>query len=386
MLAPMIPLLPVDKVKHFFRLEEASGIVLMLATALALAVANSPLVDSYNYVLKDLHVAHWINDGLMAIFFLVVGMEIKRELMEGALSSFKAALTPFIAAVAGIAVPALIYYLINKDYPANYSGWAIPTATDIAFALGLLALIGSRAPNYLKIILTAIAIIDDLAAILIIGIFYTNDLDFNFLGLAAAAVAFMMLMNKLGIRHFFPYITIGFFTWFALLHSGVHATMAGVATAFCVPLHRKEGEHHSLIDKLIHNFHPWTAFFILPVFAFANAGLSFGGLTASQFTAPLTTGIIAGLVAGKVIAITSVLSLFRPEGLRFLHISGLGFLCGIGFTMSLFIGELAFETHNAQEEIRIGVMIASVLSGVMAFICLKLAGRIYGDPDTSLSS
>lgn len=373
----MIPLLPIDQLKYFFRLEESSGIVLMLATVLALVVANSPLVDSYNYVLKDLHIAHWINDGLMAIFFLVVGMEIKRELMEGALSSVKAAITPFAAAVAGVAVPALIYFFINRDYPGNYSGWAIPTATDIAFSLGLLALIGSRAPTYLKIILTAIAIIDDLAAILIIGFFYTSDLNFDFLGLAGAAVAFMMLMNKLGIRHFFPYITIGFFAWFALLHSGVHATMAGVATAFCIPMHRKTGEHHSLLDKLIHNFHPWTAFLILPIFAFANAGLSFAGLEERHFTAPLTTGIIAGLVAGKAIGITSVLCLFRPEGLRFLHILGLGFLCGIGFTMSLFIGELAFETNNAQSEIKIGVMIASVLSGLLAFISLKAAGRIY---------
>lgn len=375
----MIPLLPVDRLKRFFRLEEASGIVLMLATAFALVVANSPLVETYNYVLEDLHIAHWINDGLMAIFFLVVGMEIKRELMEGALSSFKAALTPFIAAVAGVAVPAAIFYFINKDYPGNYSGWAIPTATDIAFSLGLLALIGSNAPTYLKIVLTAIAIIDDLAAILIIGIFYTSDLNLDFLGLAAGAVAFMMLMNKLGIRHFFAYITIGFFTWFALLNSGVHATMAGVATAFCVPMHRKTDEDYTLLDKLIHNFHPWTAFLILPIFAFANAGLSFDGLTRDHFTAPLTLGIIAGLVAGKAVGITSVLCLFRPEGLRFLHILGLGFLCGIGFTMSLFIGELAFETDNAHNEIKIGVMIASVLSGFLAFICLKSAGRIYSD-------
>lgn len=371
----MIHFLHASRLREFFKLEAAGGLVLFAATIAALATANSPLHDFYNYVLIEKHAAHWINDGLMAIFFFVVGLEIKREFKEGELSSVKSAAVPFIAAISGIIFPALFFYLINMDDADNLRGIAIPTATDIAFSLGVLALIGSRAPFALKVLLTAIAIIDDLAAILIIAVFYTGDIDFYMLGGAGAALAMMILFNKFNTKGLWPYLALGFVMWLALLNSGVHATMAGVATAFCVPLFRKESEEESWIDHLIHTLHPYTAFFILPVFAFANAGVNFSGMKMEDMTAPLTLGIIAGLVAGKTIGITAALSIIRPAGVNFLQIIGLGFLCGIGFTMSLFIGELAFTTNDLQNQIRLGVMIASLISAVCAFGILRFASK-----------
>ena len=367
----MIHFLHATRLKEFFRLEEAGGIVLMAATILALAVANSPFADSYNYVLKDLHFAHWINDGLMAIFFFVVGLEIKREIKEGELSSVRSAMIPFLTAIGGVIVPAGIFYLINMDHAENLRGWAIPTATDIAFSLGLLALIGSRAPLSLKILLTAIAIIDDLAAILIIAVFYTAEIDVMMLLAAACAILMMIAFNFFNVKGLWPYLALGVVTWIALLNSGVHPTMAGVATAFCIPIFRKDNDSESWIDHLIHKLHPWTAFFILPVFAFANAGISLQGISFTTLQSPLLLGIAGGLVLGKAIGITSILSIMKPEGLLFRHRLGLGFLCGIGFTMSLFIGELAFTGDEAQVEIRLGVLIASMLSALLAFAVLR---------------
>ncbi len=371
----MIHFLHASRLKEFFKLEAAGGLILFAATIAALALANSPLAEFYNYLLIDRHFAHWINDGLMAVFFFVVGLEIKREFKEGELSSVKSAAIPFVAAICGIAVPALIFYLINLQHPENWRGLAIPTATDIAFSLGVLALIGSRAPFSLKVLLTAIAIIDDLAAILIIAIFYTTDIDFMMLGGAVCALAMMIVFNICKAKGLWPYLALGFVMWLALLNSGLHPTMAGVATAFCIPIFRKEGEDESWIDRLIHKLHPYTAFFILPVFAMANAGVSFSGMDAGDLTSPLTLGIIAGLVAGKATGIGGALLVLRPEGINRLQILGLGFLCGIGFTMSLFIGELAFVTNALQNQIRLGVMIASLLSALAAVGILRSAAK-----------
>ncbi|PZP56795.1 MAG: Na+/H+ antiporter NhaA [Micavibrio aeruginosavorus] len=371
----MIHFLHSSRLKEFFKLEAAGGLVLFAATIAALCVANSPLYDFYNYFLIDKHAAHWINDGLMAIFFFVVGLEIKREFKEGELSSVKSASVPFVAAIFGIIVPGLIFYLINMNDADNLRGIAIPTATDIAFSLGVLALLGSRAPFSLKVLLTAIAIIDDLAAILIIAIFYTGDINFYMLGGASCALAMMMMFNKFNIKGLWPYLALGFVMWIALLNSGLHPTMAGVATAFCIPVFRKFGQQESWIDHLIHKLHPYTAFFILPVFAFANAGVNFTGMNMSDFTSPLTLGIVAGLVAGKTIGITGALAILRPGGVNFLQMIGLGFLCGIGFTMSLFIGELAFTTNELQNQIRLGVMSASLISALCAFGILRFASK-----------
>lgn len=352
-------------IKDFFQLEAASGVVLLIATAFALLIANSPLNDSYTYILKDLHVAHWINDGLMAIFFLVVGLEIKREMGTGQLSNFKSAMVPFVAALAGIIVPASIYYLVNMDIPENLRGMAIPTATDIAFSLGVLALLGSRAPLSLKILLTAIAIIDDLVGILIIAIFYTNDLNFFAIGGGLLVVAALLILNFSKVQKLPPYLFLGLCLWLLLLPSGVHPTMAGVITAFCIPLSDKS-------DRLMHALHPYSAYLIVPVFALANAGLSLSNITVEDIADPLTVGIIAGMVLGKVIGITTAVTIFKPKDLSFSYIVALGFLCGIGFTMSLFMGELAFAGEGRETQIRLGVLIASAVSAAFSFVFLTI--------------
>ena len=372
----MIHILNSRRLAEFFKLEEAGGLVLLAATIAALAVANSPLAEYYHFVLKEKHVGHWINDGLMAIFFFVVGLEIKREVKEGELSSFKSAAGSFLAAMCGIIAPAVIFYLINMNHPENLRGWAIPTATDIAFSLGILALIGSRAPLSLKILLTAIAIIDDLAAIIVIAVFYTSKIDFMMLGGAAICIAAMMIFNRCHIKGLVPYLALGTAAWFAMLHSGVHPTIAGVATAFCIPIYRKDNDDESWIDHLIHKLHPYTAFFILPVFAFANAGVSFSGMSMESFTSPLLLGIVGGLVLGKAIGITAALSVIKPQGVNFRERLGLGLLCGVGFTMSLFIGELAFRGGEQLADVKLGVLIASTISGTLAFMLLRFR-RLY---------
>lgn len=357
--------LPIQK---FFQMTAAGGILLALSAALALIIANSDLYVYYDYVLHDIQfrigfddiqnrfdheirkpLLLWINDGFMAIFFLLVGLEIKREIVSGELSTRSRALLPAIAAVGGMIVPAVIYYVINMDTPENLRGWAIPAATDIAFALGVLSLLGSRAPVRLKVLLTAIAIIDDLGAILIIAFFYTDHLALEPLYFVVAALAVLFMMNNRNVSATMPYILVGTILWIAVLKSGVHATLAGVVTAFFIPMTCKREKEYSPLKDLEHRLHPWVAFGILPVFAFANAGVPFTGMSLNSLLDPVTLGIILGLVVGKQLGIFTLLWItiklgFSPmiKGASWIHLYGISILCGIGFTMSLFIGGLAF--------------------------------------------
>lgn len=387
---------PVDMAREFFRLEASGGIVLVIAAALALIIANTPLYSFYNHFFNeidfrigftdavgmnvDIHksILLWINDGMMAVFFFLVGLEIKREIMEGELSSRERALLPALAAIGGMAAPALIYFALNQATPENMDGWAIPAATDIAFALGILALVGSRAPISLKILLTAIAIIDDLCAILIIAIFYSGNIDMSALIFAALALAFMIILNLRGVGKIAPYVLLGIVLWIAVLKSGIHATLAGVITAFCIPLvdHRRPG--HSPCKHLEHGLHPWVAFMILPIFAFANAGVPFEGITFESFLHPVTLGIAAGLFIGKQIGVFGILWLTikvglspKPQDANWVQLYAVSLLCGIGFTMSLFIGGLAFDGIEMQASVRLGVLVGSISSAVLAFMLLK---------------
>lgn len=385
--------------RQFFKMEASGGILLVIAAAIALIVANSPLYDLYHYVFNEVkfHIGFdtpatqgylqikksvllWINDGFMAIFFLLVGLEIKRELMGGELSSRSRALLPAIAAVGGMIVPALIYYYINKDIPENLSGWAIPAATDIAFALGILSLLGSKADVRLKVLLTAIAIIDDLGAILIIAFFYTGDVVMEPLYVGAAALVVMFILNQRRVSHITPYGLLGIILWIAVLKSGVHATLAGVATAMFIPMTCKHDPDYSPCKHLEHALHPWVAFGILPLFAFANAGVPFTGMGWHSFSEPITLGIIAGLVVGKQVGIFSMLLLAiktrlspMPENVTWVQLYGVSILCGIGFTMSLFIGGLAFSGIEQQAEIRVGVLAGSCISALIGFVLLYFA-------------
>jgi Na+:H+ antiporter, NhaA family len=386
--------------RQFFQLEASGGILLVLAALLALIVANSPAYSFYSYILNDIKfnvgfsdamgqgpflqksILLWINDGFMAIFFFLVGLEIKREVMRGELSSKDRALLPLFGAIGGMAVPALIYLFINQDNPENIRGWAIPAATDIAFALGVLALVGSRAPVSLKILLTAIAILDDLGAVIIIAVFYTASVQMTALYVAAVALLINILMNLRNVSRIAPYILVGFVCWVAMLKSGVHPTIAGVATALCIPLSCIRDPDRNPCESLIHYLHPWVAFMILPVFAFANAGVPFTGMTWQSFLNPITLGIAAGLFVGKQIGIMIPLFLAiksglcrMPTGANWLHIYGVTILCGIGFTMSLFIGKLAFDGLDQQAAIRLGVLTGSVLSALWAYIILRLANK-----------
>lgn len=381
----------------FLQMEAAGGILLMIAATLAIIIANSPLHVYYAYLLEEVDLtvgfsSHdgfsaleiskpillWINDGLMAIFFFLVGLEIKRELLEGELSSRDRALLPALAAVGGMVVPALFYYYLNQDNPTAINGWAIPAATDIAFALGILALLGSRAPVSLKILLTAVAIIDDLGAIAIIALFYTETIKLIPLGFAAAAFVGLIGVNRYRVESITPYVLLGFILWFAVLKSGVHATLAGVATAFFIPLTCPRDPKHSPLKHLEHNLHPWVAFMILPVFAFANAGVSFDGITWADIMNPVTLGIFKGLFFGKQIGIFLILWLVivlrlspKPKGASWIQLYAVSMLCGVGFTMSLFIGELAFDTRDQAEAVRIGVIMGSVASAVCGYLLLR---------------
>ena len=380
----------------FLELESAGGILLVIAAVIAMILANSPLENVYLRVLgtpmtvsigqfglsKPLLL--WINDGLMAVFFLLVGLEIKREALEGELSSREQIVLPSIAAVGGLAVPALLYVWLNHDDGDAINGWAIPTATDIAFALGVLSLLGSRVPIALKVFLTAVAIIDDIAAILIIAVFYSDDLSTKALLLAGVGFVAMMIMNNRGVTRIAAYAIPGTLMWVFMVKSGVHATLAGVLTAFCIPLSATDAQGHSPAKHLEHGLHPWVAFGILPIFAFANAGVSFGGLTFSDLTGPVPLGIMLGLFVGKQLGafvatwLTVKLGLARlPEGTGWLHIYGVALLCGIGFTMSLFIGTLAFEhgEFDYAAQVRLGVIEGSILSGILGYVVLRIATR-----------
>jgi NhaA family Na+:H+ antiporter len=382
----------ISALRDFFKMEAAGGILLVLASALALAMANSPMDGYYHALLGtkgeirigDFSIAKpftlWINDGLMAVFFLLVGLEIKRELMEGELSSRGQALLPAIAAIGGMAVPAAIYLLVNRGYAENLNGWAIPSATDIAFSLGVLALLGSRAPLSLKVLLTAIAIFDDLGAIVIIALFYTADLSMLSLALAAVALIALMILNVCGVRSIAPYVLVGIFLWACMLKSGVHATLSGVALAAAIPL-SADRRGHSPLQSMERRLHPWVAYGVLPIFGFANAGVSFAGLGWVDLGDPITLGIALGLFLGKQAGIFGSIWLAVRLGIARLpeatwtQIYGMAVLCGIGFTMSLFIGSLAWPHSNFDTMVRLGVLAGSIASAIFGTLLLGAASQ-----------
>ena len=377
--------------KWFFKLEAASGLVLLISAILALIISNSDLSNLYfetlnkylfiginNFGLK-LSVLHWINDALMAIFFFFVTLEIKREFLQGELSNIKQALLPIIAAVGGMVVPALIYVVINFGDPETINGWAIPSATDIAFSLGVLSLLGKRVPLSLKVFLTALAIIDDLGAILIIALFYSGDLNVMYLSLMLFAFIILLVINKFNIKVFFPYLLIGLLLWDFTHNSGIHATIAGVLLAMTIP-HRKKEKDFSLLIKIEHAISPYVAFGIMPLFAFANAGVSLEGLSFSSLLDKVPLGIVLGLFVGKQLGVFvfSYVSIKlkiaqMPGNSSWYNFYGVGILTGIGFTMSLFVGNLAF-VENAQymDGVKIGVLTGSLLSTLAGYFLILL--------------
>jgi Na+:H+ antiporter, NhaA family len=376
---------PISALRRFLATEAAGGYVLMAAAAAALVTANSPLAPAYEHFLHfDVAghgLLHWINDGLMAIFFLLIGLEVKRELIDGELATNARRILPGAAAIAGMAVPAAVYLAFNHADPVAHSGWAIPAATDIAFALGILALLGSRVPPSLKILLTAIAIIDDLGAIVIIAAAYTERLEYVALGLAGAGILVLLLMNRLRVMALWPYLLIGVFVWFEVLQSGVHATLAGVAIAFCIPLRPTPGKRddvESPLHRLEHALAPIVAFVIVPIFGFANAGVALLHLTPAAAVAPVPLGVAAGLFIGKQIGVFGAVWLMiklgladRPAGATWRQVYGIAMLCGIGFTMSLFIAALAFGQGTDQNEIaKLGILAGSFISALAGYALL----------------
>lgn len=376
--------------RAFLRLESAGGFLLFGAAVLAMILANTPLEWLYDGLLGTVVAVQvgalaiskplllWINDGLMAIFFMLVGLELKREVAEGELSSWDRAALPAVAAIGGIAVPAVVYLLINAGSPETQGGWAIPTATDIAFALGILTLLGARAPTALKIFLLALAIIDDLGAIIIIALFYTDNLSMPALLLGGTGLLALVALNLLGVRRLAPYILIGVAIWICVLKSGVHATLAGVAVAMFVPLGTSTD---SPLRHLEHMLHPWVSFAIMPIFAFANAGVSFHETSMSDLLAPLPLGIAAGLFIGKQIGVFGAcwlairLGVCRlPADISWPALYGVSLLTGVGFTMSLFIGSLAFPDPAYATSIRLGVFVGSILAGLCGFLLLRSLG------------
>ena len=377
--------------RWFFKLEAASGLVLFFAAIIALFISNSELADLYfatlnkylfiginNFGLK-LSVLHWINDALMAIFFFFVTLEIKREFLQGELSNIKQALLPIIAAVGGMLVPALFYVFINLGDSETLNGWAIPSATDIAFSLGVLSLLGKRVPLSLKVFLTALAIIDDLGAIVIIALFYSGDLSIKYLTLMLLAFIALLLINKFNIKKFLPYLVVGLFLWDFTHNSGIHATIAGVLLAMTIP-HRKKEKDFSLLIKIEHSISPYVAFGIMPLFAFANAGVSLEGLSFESLLDKVPLGIVLGLFLGKQLGvfIFSYLSIkFKvaqmPNDTSWYNFYGVGVLTGIGFTMSLFVGNLAFaENMQYMDGVKIGVLTGSLLSTLFGYFLILL--------------
>ena len=389
----------ISMIRDFLKLEASGGILLILASVLALLFANSPAGAFYVSFLDTpvaikvgaLEIAKplllWINDGLMAVFFFLVGLEIKREFLEGELSSGAQLLLPAAGAVGGMIVPAGIYAFLNWDNPNNLNGWAIPAATDIAFALGILALVGSRVPLSLKVLLTAIAILDDLGAIVIIAMFYTNELSTEALLSGLVAIVGLVVINRLRVLRLAPYLLLGIILWICILKSGVHATLAGVITAFAIPMRPRNGHGESLLTHLEHMLHPWVAFAILPLFAFANAGVSFEGIGIHSFIEPVKLGISLGLFAGKQVGIFLILLLCikvakapMPPGTNWTQLYGMSVLCGIGFTMSLFIGSLAFEHSDFDAPIRLGVLTGSIASALLGYILLRISTETAREP------
>lgn len=400
-----------NALRQFVRLESAGGLALMAAAVFAVILENSPLASSYDLILETpvvvqvgaLEIAKplllWINDGLMAIFFLLVGLEIKREVLEGELSNRQQIALPAIAAVGGMVAPAAIYAVINASEPATLRGWAIPAATDIAFALAVLSLLGPRVPIALKAFLTAVAIIDDIGAIVIIALFYSGDLSVLALVLAGIGIAALAVLNRAGVTKLGPYLLIGVIIWVCVLKSGVHATLAGIVVAFFIPMAGggRQSAHgaHAPLRHLEHSLHPWVAFLVLPAFGFANAGVSLAGVDLQSLMAPVTLGIAAGLFVGKQIGVFGFSWVAvkagagsLPSGTTWPQLYGAALLTGIGFTMSLFIGSLAFEDAGviiageraALEQVRLGVIAGSLLSGLAGYLVLRFYGRRTVEP------
>jgi Na+:H+ antiporter, NhaA family len=392
-----------NRLKDFIDSEAASALPLLGAAVLALVLANSPLAGwvqglldtrlgfSWQFIDLSKPLVLWINDGLMALFFLLVGLEIKREVMEGSLSQPSQVALPIAGAVGGMAVPAALYAAFNWSDPAALRGWAIPAATDIAFSLGVLAALGSRVPLALKVFLTTLAIVDDLGSILIIAVFYTHQLSTLALALAGLCIAGLAILNAIGVRRLAPYLVLGALLWVSVLKSGVHATLAGVVLALFIPLKSDgaaageaadEAEGARPAIRLEHAIKPWSAWFIMPVFAFANAGLPLAGLSLASLAAPLPLGIVAGLFLGKQVGIMLGAGLLivlgianMPSGGSWRSLYGVAILGGIGFTMSLFIGTLAFDDAARETQVRLGVLAGSLLSAVVGYLALRLAPR-----------
>ena len=384
--------MPLRKVRSVFQRfadsEASGGLVLMASAALGMIVANSYFAESYDHILHvkvgGLSVLHWINDGLMALFFLLVGLEIKREMLVGELDSWPRRALPFIAALGGMIAPALVFFAVNYETPETWRGWAVPTATDIAFALGVLSLFGSRIPNSLKVFLTSLAIIDDLGAILIIAIFYAADLSMQALGLSALATAVLVAFNWFGVRRLAPYLIVGALLWAAMLFSGIHATLAGVVLALTIPLGDVSGGHGHGADnggsplyRLEDALGLGVAFIIVPVFGFANAGVSLAGVTFEMMLAPLSLGVMLGLFVGKQLGIMAFVAGAHRAGIVQLpaeaswrQLYGVAILCGIGFTMSLFIGLLAFHEPAQISETKLAVLVGSVASALLGALVL----------------
>lgn len=391
-----------SRIARIFHHEATPGILLMAAMVFALIVSNSGAAwyDAFLTTYARLTIGEWgiekpvllwINDGLMAVFFLLVGLELKREIMFGELSSLRKSALALFGAVGGIAIPSGIYAWINRGDPVAINGWAIPAATDIAFALGILAILGSRVPIALKILLTSIAVIDDLAAIVIIAVFYTNQLSMASLGAAAILLAALFTINRVGVRTMAPYLLLGIALWIAVLKSGVHATLAGVALAAFIPTGKSADDKTGMTYRLEHGLHSWVVFLILPVFAFANAGVPILELSLADLMKPVPLGIALGLFAGKQIGVFSFawmavkLGIARlPTGVTWSQVYGLAALCGIGFTMSLFIGSLAFEGGGGPDyavDDRLGILAGSFLSAIVGVVVLRIACKPRKDVD-----
>lgn len=384
------------RLREFLRLESAAGIVLMATALLAILISNSPLRGIYE-AFFDTRIAVfiggvlsidkpfflWVNDGLMAVFFLLVALEIKREILQGELARRDQLVLPLAGAFGGIALPALIYVGLNLDNAAALRGWAIPAATDIAFAVGVLALLGNRIPTGLKVFLLAVAILDDLAAIVIIAVFYTENLSLNALAYAATAIAVLAFLNWRGVRALLPYLLVGLLLWVAVLKSGVHATLAGVITGFAIPMMGRSGTpEDSPLLSLEHALHPWVAYGVLPAFAFANAGLSLAGLSLERLADGVTSGIAIGLFIGKQLGVFGMAALMikfgfarMPTGGNWVSLYGVCILTGIGFTMSLFIGSLSFADDEALDAVRLGVLAGSIASALLGYAILRVSTR-----------
>lgn len=371
-------------IRSFFKTEAAGGVLLVMAAIAAMLIANSPVNELYQHALHaylfGMSLSHWVNDGLMAIFFLLIGLEVKRELIEGSLKSKEQALFPAIAALGGMLAPALVYTWFNSADPTASQGWAIPAATDIAFALGIMALLGNRVPVSLKAFLLALAIIDDLGVIIIIALFYTSELSSLALGLGLLTAGGLYLLNRYNVTSLPPYLILGAILWFAVLQSGIHATLAGVMIGFAIPLRGKQAGSSSPLKHLEHRLHPWSTFAILPLFAFVNAGISLEGISLAGLTSTLPVGVALGLFVGKPLGIFTFswisvkLGMTKlPEGIDTRHIFAVSVLCGIGFTMSIFISSLAFgHAHLILDNYaRLGILIGSTAAALAGYIMLR---------------